>query len=85
MIRHLSQASMKKCKVWIAIPTLLLEAFCGCGSSDQTLEPGMMNEGQHTHYHVHAADASHEHSHSQELGGHTHTHSHNHSVGEHSM
>jgi hypothetical protein len=77
--------STEKRSAWIAISALLFLACCGCGTPDQALEPGMMNEAQHTHYHVHAADASHEHSHSQKLGGHTHTHSHNHSVGEHSM
>ncbi len=50
----------------------------GCGSSDTTLEPGIMKEGQHTHYHVHGVDASHEHSHSQKLGAHSHRHSHKH-------
>ena len=58
---------------------LLTLAVCGCSrGTNETLEPGMMNEAEHTHYHVHAVDATHEHTHSA-LGGHTHTHKHPHS------
>jgi hypothetical protein len=71
---------------WPAVVVaLLLQTFCGCGSADQTLEPGIMNDARHAHYHVHAADASHEHSHPDGLGGHTHTHSHIHSVDQSPM
>ena len=58
-------------------------AFCGCNrATNETLEPGVMNEAEHSHYHVHAVDASHEHSHPNldALGGHTHSHKHPHNV-----
>jgi hypothetical protein len=60
---------------------ILALAVCGCSrATNETLEPGIMNEAEHSHYHVHAVDASHEHAHPDldAFGGHTHSHKHSH-------
>lgn len=65
------------------IVALLTFALCGCShATNETLEPGVMDEAEHSHYHIHAADASHEHSHANldAFGGHTHSHKHPHSA-----
>lgn len=87
MWKYFPTPAMGQHMCWTMVAALLLQTLCGCGGSgaDRILEPGIMNEAQHSHYHVHASDASHDHSHAGESGGHTHTHLHNHSIDEHSM
>jgi hypothetical protein len=67
----------KLCRLAIAIWPLVAS---GCGGSSATVEPGIMEETQHSHYHVHAVDASHGHTHPglDAFGGHTHPHAHLH-------
>jgi len=67
----------------VLIAGVVTLAVCGCSrGTNETLEPGIMNEAQHSHYHVHAVDASHEHSHANldAYGGHTHSHKHAHTA-----